>query len=58
MKAKEVTELEIRQAVASKGICPENMPVSKYPATFIDGMLIAQFDKVYEQILINRKAGK
>lgn len=57
MKAKEVTELEIRQAVASKGICPENMPVSKYPANFVDGMLIAQFDKVYEQILINRKAG-
>lgn len=58
MKAKEVTELDIRKAVASKGICPENMPVSKYPANFIDGMLIAQFDKVYEQILINRKAGK
>lgn len=57
MMAKEVTEQEIRQAVASKGICPADMPVSKYPPDFIKGMLIAQFDKVYEQILINRKAG-
>jgi len=57
MKAKEVTEQEIKNAVASKGICPADMPVSKYPQSFIDGMLIAQFDKVYEQILINRKAG-
>lgn len=57
MMTKRVTEEEIRKAVASKGICPEDMPVSKYPANFIDGMLIAQFDKVYEQILINRKAG-
>lgn len=57
MMAKEVTEADIRKAVASKGICPEDMLVSKYPPKFIDGMLIAQFDKVYEQILINRKAG-
>lgn len=57
MMAKEVTEQEIRQAVASKGICPADMPVSKYPPKFVKGMLIAQFDKVYEQILINRKAG-
>lgn len=57
MMAKEVTEEEIRKAVASKGICPADMPVSKYPPNFIDGMLIAQFDKVYEQILVNRKAG-
>lgn len=57
MMAKEVTEQEIRQAVASKGICPADMPVSKYPPDFVKGMLIAQFDKVYEQILINRKAG-
>lgn len=57
MMAKEVTEQEIRQAVASKGICPADMPVSKYPPAFVKGMLIAQFDKVYEQILINRKAG-
>ncbi len=57
MMAKEVTEADIRKAVASKGICPEDMLVSKYPPKFIDGMLIAQFDKVYEQILINRTAG-
>lgn len=57
MMAKRVTEEDIRKAVASKGICPEDMLVSKYPPKFIDGMLIAQFDKVYEQILINRKAG-
>lgn len=57
MKNQKVTELEIRQAVASKGICPVDMPVSKYPPDFINGMLIAQFDKVYEQILTNRKAG-
>lgn len=57
MISKQVTEADIRKAVASKGICPEDMPVSKYPTNFIDGMLIAQFDKVYEQILINRKAG-
>lgn len=57
MISKQVTEADIRKAVASKGICPENMLVSKYPENFIDGMLIAQFDKVYEQILINRKAG-
>jgi hypothetical protein len=57
MMAKAVTEADIRKAVASKGICPEDMLVSKYPPQFIDGMLIAQFDKVYDQILINRKAG-
>lgn len=57
MISKQVTEADIRKAVASKGICPEDMLVSKYPEKFIDGMLIAQFDKVYEQILINRKAG-
>ena len=57
MKNQKVTELEIRQAVASKGICPVDMPVSKYPPDFVNGMLIAQFDKVYEQILNNRKVG-
>lgn len=50
-----VTDLEIREAVAAKGICPVDMPVSKYPEDFVNGLLIAQFEKVYEQILINRK---
>lgn len=41
-----ITEKQIRQAVASKGYFPVDMPVKDYPADFINGVLVAAWNQV------------
>lgn len=41
-----ITEKQIRQAVASKGYFPVDMPVQDYPKDFIDGVLVAAWNQV------------
>lgn len=41
-----ITEKQIRQAVASKGYFPVDMPVRDYPGDFTDGVLVAAWNQV------------
>ncbi|MCM1024758.1 MAG: ATP-binding protein [Prevotella sp.] len=54
MRANNVTEEDIRAAVANKGYFPEIMPVSNYPPDFIDGVLIGAWEQVYAMIMENK----
>lgn len=55
MRANNVSEKDIRFAVANKGYFPEQMPVAKYPPDFINGVLIGAWDQVYAIIQENIK---
>ncbi len=44
MAADGITEADIRLAVASQGIYPEDVPVADYDDSVINGMIIAQWD--------------
>lgn len=55
MRANNVSEKDIRFAVANKGYFPEQMPVAKYPPDFINGVLIEAWDQVYAIIQENIK---
>jgi hypothetical protein len=50
-----ITEADIRKAVASRGYYPEDTPIAKYDAAFIQGKLVAGFDKLEQ--LINKLKG-
>lgn len=50
MRANKVSEEEIRSAVAQRGYFPEDMPISDYPADFVNGVLIGAWDSVYQMI--------
>lgn len=45
-----VTEQEIRKAVAFRGYFPEDMAITDYPKDFIEGCLIAAFDQIMKVI--------
>lgn len=56
MIANNVTEEDIRFAVSQKtGIYPFKMPVADYDPGYIEGVLIAAWDQVYEYIKENKK---
>ena len=44
MAADGITEADIRLAVASQGIYPEDVPVADYDDSVINGMIISQWD--------------
>ena len=48
-----VTEKQIRQAVALKGYFPVDMPVQDYPEDFISGVLVAAWEQVLTMIKEN-----
>lgn len=54
MKANEVDESEIRQAVFTQGHYPYDTPISNYDPRFIQGCLIGAWDKVLAVIHNNR----
>lgn len=54
MQANDITEEELREVVAQKGHFPLDMPVSDYPSDYVEGCLIACFDKVREAVFCNR----
>ncbi|MBR2683092.1 MAG: ATP-binding protein [Atopobiaceae bacterium] len=56
MRANDVTDMELRSAVASKGVCPVECPVSAYPQDFV-GFLTAQFStEILPLVVEQRKA--
>ena len=55
MRANNVSEEDIRVAVAMKGYFPERTPISQYPPEFINGVLIAAWTQVYALIEENKK---
>lgn len=55
MRANNVSEEDIRFAVAGKGYYPERLPIEQYDPGFINGVLIAAWDQVYEIIKNNKE---
>lgn len=50
MAASGITEAQIRKACAMKGYFPEDMPISAYPADFINGVLIGAWGQIVDFI--------
>lgn len=50
MVTNQVDEWDIQNVVAARGYFPADMAVRDYPKDFIDGCLVAAWDKVYEMI--------
>ncbi len=50
MRANNVAPWEIQQAVSIKGYYPENTPIENYDAKFIQAVLVAAWEQVYEVI--------
>lgn len=55
MRTNNVSEEDIRFAVASKGYFPERMPIANYPPDFINGVLVGAWEQVYATIKENKK---
>lgn len=55
MAANGVSPGEIQRAVGQKGYFPADMPVSSYPADFVEGCLVAAWQQVFAIITENRK---
>lgn len=55
MRTNNVSEEDIRFAVASKGYFPERMPIANYPPDFINGVLVGAWEQVYTMIKENKK---
>lgn len=53
MKQENITEEQIRKAVAMKGYFPEDMPMKDYPSDFIDGVLIGAWEQIKTFIINN-----
>ena len=54
MFANHVTEDEIQEAVGIRGFYPANTPIANYDPNFIEGVLVAAWDQVFEVIKQNR----
>lgn len=50
MIANEVCEWDIQNVVEARGYFPGDMPVADYPEDFIEGCLVAAWDKVYGMV--------
>lgn len=50
MRENHVTEWDIQNVVAARGYYPGDVPVEKYDAGFIQGVLVGAWGKVYEMI--------
>ena len=50
MTANGIDEWDIQNVVEARGYFPGDMPVWEYPKDFIDGCLVAAWDKVYGMI--------
>lgn len=50
MDNEHITEEEIRQAVASRGYFPEDMPIEAYPEDFVSGCLVAAFPTIVQVV--------
>ena len=55
MRQNNVTESEIQLAVGMRGYFPENMPITSYPADFVQGVLIGAWPQVFGMIQENRQ---
>lgn len=55
MLQNQVTELELQEAVSSKGYYPENTPIAKYDKDFISGVLIGAWSQVHNMVIKKRE---
>nr|DAO67825.1 MAG TPA: AAA domain protein [Caudoviricetes sp.] len=55
MRANAVTSQEIERAVSEKGFYPLGTPIANYDPGFIDGVLVAAWDQVFEHIKKDRE---
>ncbi len=55
MQANNVSEEEIRKVVALKGYYPEVTPIENYEKSFIEGVLVGAWDKVFAMIKQQRE---
>lgn len=55
MEKDNITEAQVRHAVALKGYFPESMSIADYPADFIEGVLIGAWDQIKDFIDKNCK---
>lgn len=55
MRANAVTSQEIERAVSEKGLYPLGTPIANYDPAFIDGVLVAAWDQVFEHIKKDRE---
>ncbi len=55
MTANNVSEKDLRLVVANKGYFPFDMPVTNYPEDFINGWVLAFWDKILETVRENQK---
>lgn len=53
MEQNEVTEAQIRKAVASRGYYPEAAPIKNYDPDFVSGVLVGAWQQVYQLIKEN-----
>lgn len=53
MRLHNVTEADIRKAVATRGYYSEDTPIYNYAQDFVEGCLIGAWDKMYQLILKN-----
>jgi len=53
MERHQVTEEQIRRAVAAKEYYPEDTPIHLYDQKFIEGVLVAAWPRVFETIQQN-----
>ena len=54
MSANNVTPEELQAVVGKRGYFPEDMPISHYPADFVEGCLAAAWPQVLQMVLDNR----
>lgn len=50
MNHEQITEEEIRKAVASRGYFPKDMPIEAYPEDFVSGCLVAAFPTIVQVV--------
>lgn len=55
MAANNVSPAELQAVVGERGYFPPDMPISDYPADFVDGCLVSAWTQVFGLILANRK---
>ncbi len=55
MRENQVTEWDIQNVVAARGYYPGDVPIEKYDAGFIQGVLVGAWGKVYEMIQTMRE---
>lgn len=55
MRAEGISPIEVKVAIAQRGYFPVDTPWDKYPADFVEGVLIGAWEQVKSMVMENRK---